>query len=330
MLSRLKRPALGFVWVMALWFVVGQGSVGLAGIYSYRDKNGTIVITDQPPENPDAKLLLTSLKRPKGFTVPVDTGLKYTPVVTGQARIHGLPRPLVLAVIKAESNFNPRAESPKGARGLMQLMPGTWKMLGVTDPFDPKQNVRAGTAYLKSMLAKFKDLNLALAAYNAGPGNVEKYKGVPPFEETQRYIKKVNWYYDFYKKKEQLVELPGAAAAFKDGFAAMDRGELIKARERFLKVIAKYPNSPEANYNLALVYERTGRLDLAMTCYRRTLELDPYFKEAYYNLAILYERTGQNTMALATWETYLRYEVKMREVRKVQLYIAELRQLVRQ
>lgn len=98
---------------------------------------------------------------------------------------------LVRAVVQVESGYNPRALSRKGAMGLMQLMPDTAREMGVEDPWDPEQNVRGGTAYLRRMIDRFGDLDVALAAYNAGPEAVTRYSGVPPYEETRSYVRRV-------------------------------------------------------------------------------------------------------------------------------------------
>ncbi|MDE3136463.1 MAG: lytic transglycosylase domain-containing protein [Acidobacteriota bacterium] len=115
----------------------------------------------------------------------------YGAIVAKAASQNGLDRNLLSSVIRAESDFHPRAVSPKGALGLMQLMPSTARSLAVRNPFDPAENVEGGARYLKGLLGKFGDLNLALAAYNAGPGNVSLYGGIPPFTETHAYIARV-------------------------------------------------------------------------------------------------------------------------------------------
>ncbi len=116
----------------------------------------------------------------------------YEPLIQKYAAQHGLAPSLVKAVIQTESGGNPRSVSGAGAMGLMQLMPENVKEAGISNPFDPEQNIAAGTKQLAGLLSQYHgDLDLALAGYNAGPGNVRKYGGVPPFTETQNYIHRV-------------------------------------------------------------------------------------------------------------------------------------------
>lgn len=126
--------------------------------------------------------------RPKSVTMP--TNLE--PVIQEASEKYDVPKSLVEAVIAQESTMNPNAISPVGAMGLMQLMPETARSLGVTKPFDPTQNIMAGTKYLSQLLHRYHgDEQMALAAYNAGPSAVDEYKGIPPYPETRHYVQSV-------------------------------------------------------------------------------------------------------------------------------------------
>lgn len=144
---------------------------------------------------------------PRGGT---DVGLaaggewRYDALISSAARHYGLPPSLLKAVAKAESGFSPGAVSDQGAMGLMQLMPGTARALGVSDPFDPAQNVFGGARYLSQQMERFGSVDLALAAYNAGPGAVRQYGGIPPFSETENFVDRVLGYErDFERKLAQ-------------------------------------------------------------------------------------------------------------------------------
>jgi len=134
---------------------------------------------------------------PPSFDVGVTTTFRLPPsafdhLIAAASLKYSLDAALIRAVINAESAFDPLAVSSAGAMGLMQLMPTLAAELGVTDPFDPRQNIFAGSRYLKQLLDSYDgDISLALASYNAGPGAVERYNGVPPYPETQHYVKTI-------------------------------------------------------------------------------------------------------------------------------------------
>ncbi len=143
---------------------------------------------------------LTPAPAPAASTPQIKPAVSLDTHVTTASDEHGVDADFIRAVIKAESGSNPRAVSRKGAQGLMQLMPGTATKLGVTDSFDPAQNVNGGTRYLRELLLRYHgDAIKALAAYNAGPDRVDRYKGVPPYNETRHYV--ANIIRDYNKRK---------------------------------------------------------------------------------------------------------------------------------
>ncbi len=132
-------------------------------------------------------------------------------IIEEKSKLHGLDPLLVHSVIRAESNYNPYAISPKGAEGLMQLIPSTARQYGVSNAFDPEQNIEGGIRYLKYLQSLFADERLVLAAYNAGEGAVTKYGWIPPYAETQDYVYKVGRYYGL-ARREQTTQVPRSAA----------------------------------------------------------------------------------------------------------------------
>lgn len=179
-----------------LWLLVLLlPGIALAGpIYEYRDANGGVVFTDRGEKRmPDNHALLDVRKgweyEPRPLTA--EQRDRYDPSIRYAARSHGLEPALIKAVIHAESLFDPRAVSSAGAEGLMQLMPETAGELNVQQPFEPRQNILGGSEFLAYLQQRFDRLEHVLAAYNAGETNVRRHGGIPPFPETQKYVKKV-------------------------------------------------------------------------------------------------------------------------------------------
>lgn len=188
MVSRLLPVVPALVCIAA-----AVASPAYAQIYVGRDASGTIVLSDRPLDGGVARSYAVANSGMRTTrAVPYDVGSAYDEVIEQAAATHGVRPDLVRAVIHVESGFNPRARSHKGAMGLMQLMPKTAADLGVDNPWDPVQNIRGGVAYLGSLIREFGDEVLALAAYNAGPGAVNRYgQQVPPYRETQDYVRKI-------------------------------------------------------------------------------------------------------------------------------------------
>jgi soluble lytic murein transglycosylase-like protein len=200
---------MSFTWraaLTALVLTVALPAVASAQIYMWRDAAGNMVLSDRP-QDPSARTFSVPARAP-GSHAPATVAAagpfrttksqysrraeQFDALIEENAAAHGLSPHLVRAVIQQESAFNPLARSHKGAMGLMQLMPGTAAELGVRDPYDPSENIRGGVTYLKGLLQKFaQNVELALAAYNAGPGAVEKYGAVPPYRETRDYVTRI-------------------------------------------------------------------------------------------------------------------------------------------
>lgn len=180
---------------LAFLLIVSAGvSTAGADIYRYVDGDGVIHFSNVPADSRYRLYIRTTEKDPARYV------RDYEDIIKRASDSFGVDRSLIKAVIKAESDFDHRAVSHKGAQGLMQLMPRTAELMEVEDPFDPEANVLGGTRYLGSLLERFNgDRRLALAAYNAGPERVAFYRDVPPFEETRIFVDRVLKYAGLYE-----------------------------------------------------------------------------------------------------------------------------------
>ena len=176
---------------------LGAAAPAHAQIYSWRDANGNLVLSNHRSGS-STQVASYAVPKAEGFratrSVAAERARAYDDIISEHSRINGVRADLVRAVMQVESGFNPVARSPKGAMGLMQLMPATAKQFGVRNAFNPAENVRAGVAYLRELLDRYQNNEeLALAAYNAGPGAVDKHgQSVPPYRETQNYVAQIN------------------------------------------------------------------------------------------------------------------------------------------
>ncbi len=193
-LKSIKKRPMAFFLMLLIWL----GFTGWlhADIYMYVDPNGVMHFSNIPTSSKyEVYLRERSLKPVRSAMAGV-----YDKYIFEAAEKYGVPASLLKAVIRVESNFNPWAVSRKGAKGLMQIMPENFKLLEIKDPFDPRENIMGGTKYLKELLNKYRGKQpLALAAYNAGPKAVSRFNRIPPYKETEAYVKKVMKFYHIYK-----------------------------------------------------------------------------------------------------------------------------------
>jgi soluble lytic murein transglycosylase-like protein len=191
------RRAILLAGIFAAGLVLPAAS--LADIYKFVDKDGVIHFSNVPSTS--GKWVLVIKEQRVQFNLGQNFA-KYEPEIWKASQRYSVDYHLVRAVIKAESNFNPKAVSKAGARGLMQLMPQTASILQVNDSFHPEENIDGGVRYLRYLLNLYNDnLQLALAAYNAGEKAVFKYRGIPPYQETQTYVQRVLGYYQKYSRE---------------------------------------------------------------------------------------------------------------------------------
>ena len=182
-----------FILASVLWVLLVSTSTSRADIYSYTDKDGVVHFSNVPTET-GWKLII----KEKRFD---PRSIKYHPLISKISKKYKVDNSLIKAIIRAESNFNPKAVSKVGARGLMQLMPETAEELNVNDSFNPKENIEGGVKYFKYLLDRFKgELPLAIAAYHAGESTVRKYNGIPPYSSTKKYVKNVLKFFKEYQR----------------------------------------------------------------------------------------------------------------------------------
>lgn len=344
---------------MMLYFYISL-DYAFGAIYAYRDEKGRLYLTDNPP-NKKYKIVVTSSKDRAEPTLPdnnykSESFLRITPqkillpndetfskYINEAAKYFNVDPYLIKAVIKVESDFDPYAVSHKGAQGLMQLIPSTAKLVGCNKVFDPYDNIMGGTKYLRLLLDRFDwNLDLALAAYNAGPKRVEQYNGIPPIRETINYVKKVKHYYNYYKKginsngfnnnianntianrrivSQSLIVTQKLINAYKK-YQNQDIDGAIMEYQEILNIS---PKNTQALYNLACLLDYERRYDEAIDTYKAAIKEDPYLDKAYYNLAIIYEKLGYHKEAIATWRQYMLATNDEEKIQMAEKFVREL------
>ena len=207
----LSSPLQLLATLMLLLAMISPANAGSGDIYMGTTSDGVLTFTDTPPSGDESfSVYLRVLDGRPAKWAQVDPALlkknidRWDSIILRAAATYKVSPELIKAIVLVESGMNSKATSPAGAQGLMQLMPATARGLGVDRPYDPDQNIFGGTRYIRKMLDSFSDRRLALAAYNAGPGNVRKYGGIPPFRETEYYVEKVLRYYALFLSQRPL------------------------------------------------------------------------------------------------------------------------------
>lgn len=204
----IKKTALTGIYFIMVLIACGHTNSVFADIYKYIDENGVMHFTNVPTKpSYNYRLFIKDIPRKTNKQVlQFYSSDKYDHMISEASKKHGISFSLLKAVIKAESDFDPKAVSSAGALGLMQIMPQNAKAFKMKDPFDPKENISAGTRYFKKLLSRFDGkLHLALAAYNAGPKAVVSYNGIPPIRETEDYVEKVMKYFHHFKQNSRDI-----------------------------------------------------------------------------------------------------------------------------
>jgi len=195
------KTALTGLFSVLLVFGSCVSSFAVGDIYKYIDENGVSHFTNVPTDSSyQYSLFIKEITQKPALTLSRYSSNVFDAMITEASQKHGVSFPLLKAVIKVESDFNPRAVSRAGALGLMQIMPENAKAFRMRDPFDPRENILTGTQYFRGLLERFNGkLHLALAAYNAGPTVVDRYNSIPPIKETEDYVERVMKYFQLFK-----------------------------------------------------------------------------------------------------------------------------------
>ncbi|MGH7797039.1 MAG: transglycosylase SLT domain-containing protein [Candidatus Binatia bacterium] len=199
----IRRSTYGLTIVAIL---LGTAIAAFADVYAYKDPNGVVTFTNVPTHGRFRRVLRDTNGR-TASAAPFNAS--YDSLIRTASGRYNIDADLIRAVIKTESDFNATARSRKGAMGLMQLMPDTARLHNIVDAYNPEENVEGGVRHLKMLLDRYRgDLELSLAAYNAGSGAVEKHRGVPPFAETREYVRRVLRFYDSYRGEALQLSSP--------------------------------------------------------------------------------------------------------------------------